>query len=135
MITPQTSSLKNIRETYDDFEPFFKYFDTIVKDKITWIYTSEFDFEKNHEQYICHYFISNKGDLLYITRHVSDILKPFEISNFKTEDICFKRRIDYDIVTLGTEDIKLYPFPYSSEFIIQYLDVLLTKKFSEKHTR
>jgi len=135
MITPQNSLTKNIRETYNDFEPFFKQFDSIVKDKITWIYTSEFDFEKNHEQYMCNYFISNKGDLLYITRHVRDILKPLEINNFAVEEICFKRRIDYDIVSLDTEDIKLYPFPYSSQFIIQYLDVLLTKKFSEKHTR
>lgn len=133
MITPQ--SQKNIREEYKDFECFFKYIDQLLQKKITWIYQAEFDFQKNNEQYICYYFISNKGDLLYITKSLESILKPFVIDEYDITKIFHKRRIDFDIVELKTSDIKLYPFPYSSDFIIQYLDVVLTKKYSEKHTR
>jgi len=133
MITPQ--SQKNIREEYKDFECFFKYIDQLLQKKLTWIYQAEFDFQKNYEQYICYYFISNKGDLLYITKPIENILKPFVIDEYDMSKIFFKRRIDFDIVELETNDIKLYPFPYSSDFIIQYIDVVLTKKYSEKHTR
>jgi len=133
MITPQTP--KNIREEYKDFECFFKNIDQRFHKKLTWIYQAEFDFEKNHEQYICYYFISNKGDLLYITKPLENILKPFVIDEYDMTKIFYKRRIDFDIVELETSDIKLYPFPYSPDFIIQYLDVILTKKYSEKHTR
>jgi hypothetical protein len=126
---------KKIREDYKDFECFFKKIDQLIDKKIQWIYTTEFDYEKNHEQYICNYFISSKGDLLYISRKIQNILKPFVLDDYDILKIFFKRRIDFDIVELETNDINLYPFPYSPDFIIQYLDVILTKKFSEKHTR
>lgn len=133
MITPQ--SPKNIRDEYKDFECFFKQIDQIFNKKLTWIYKAEFDFQRNHEEYICYYFISNKGDLLYITKSLESILKPFVLNDYDMSKIFHKRRIDFDIVELETNDIKLYPFPYSCDFIIQYLDVVLTKKYSEKHTR
>lgn len=133
MITPHLQ--KNIREEYKDFECFFKNIDNLLDKNLSWIYQSEFDFQKNHEEYICYYFISNKGDLLYITKPIGDILKTFVLHEHDMTKIFFKRRIDFDIIELETSDIKLYPFPYSSDFIIQYLDVILTKKYSEKHTR